>query len=85
MEQMKALASSTLDLFWYDVDIREERLREIVRDRLAEKPPPVLDDQVVATYFFAFRTQTLVEAASCERNQLPRHERNAPSAGGVAY
>jgi ribulose 1,5-bisphosphate carboxylase large subunit-like protein len=63
MEQMKTLDSSTLDLLWYDVDIREERLREIVRDRLAENPPPVLDDQLVASYFFAFRTQTLAEAA----------------------
>jgi ribulose-bisphosphate carboxylase large chain len=60
---MKPLDTSTLDLLWYDADIREERLREIVRDRLAEKPPPVIDDQLVATYFFAFRTQTLTEAA----------------------
>jgi ribulose 1,5-bisphosphate carboxylase large subunit-like protein len=60
---MKPIDSSTLDLLWYDLDRREERLREIVRDRLAEKPPPVIDDQVVATYFFAFRTQTLTEAA----------------------
>jgi len=60
---MKPLDSSTLDLLWYASDFREERLREIVRDRLAERPPPVIDDQVVATYFFAFRTQTLAEAA----------------------
>jgi len=60
---LKPLDSSTLDLLWYDLDRREERLREIVRDRLAERPPPVIDDQIVATYFFAFRTQTLLEAA----------------------
>jgi ribulose-bisphosphate carboxylase large chain len=60
---MPPIDSKTLELFWYDPDIREERLREIVRDWLAEKPPPLIDDQLVATYFFAFRTQTLAEAA----------------------
>ena len=37
---------------------------EVIRDRLAEKPPPTLDDQIVATYFFAFRTMTLQEAVA---------------------
>jgi ribulose 1,5-bisphosphate carboxylase large subunit-like protein len=60
---MNTLTQSSLDLLWYDADIREERLREIVRDRLAERPPPLIDDQLTATYFFAFRTQTLAEAA----------------------
>jgi ribulose-bisphosphate carboxylase large chain len=60
---MKSIDSTTLDWLWHDADIREERLRKVVRDRLAEKPPPMLDDQLVATYFFAFRTQTLTEAA----------------------
>ena len=59
---MKVLDSATVDLLWYDADIREERLREVVRDRLAENPPPRLTDQIVATYFFAFRTLTLREA-----------------------
>jgi ribulose 1,5-bisphosphate carboxylase large subunit-like protein len=59
---MKPLNSTTLDLLWYDADIREERLREVVRDRLAESPPPRLDHQIVATYFFAFRTLKLHEA-----------------------
>jgi ribulose 1,5-bisphosphate carboxylase large subunit-like protein len=63
MEHMKTVDSSTLDLLRYDLDIREERLREIIRDRLVEIPPPALDDQLVASYFFAFRTQTLSEAA----------------------
>jgi ribulose-bisphosphate carboxylase large chain len=60
---MKFLDSASRDLLWYDADIREERLRVIVRDRLGENPPPVIDDQLVATYFFAIRTQTLSEAA----------------------
>jgi ribulose 1,5-bisphosphate carboxylase large subunit-like protein len=51
-------------MLWYDADLREERLREIVRDRLGERPPPLLDDQVVATYFFAFRALTLAGAAT---------------------
>ncbi len=61
---MKPLDSKTLYLLWYDADIREERLREIVRDRLGEKPPPMHDDQIVASYFFAFRTQKLDEAVA---------------------
>lgn len=61
---MKPLDPATLDLLWYDLDRREERLRQVVRDRLAERPPPAPDDQIVASYFFAFRTQRLAEAAS---------------------
>ncbi len=36
----------------------------IVTERLAESPPPAIDDHVVATYFFAFRTQSLEDAVS---------------------
>jgi ribulose-bisphosphate carboxylase large chain len=61
---MKRLAADTLEQLWYDLDAREERLRAVVRDRLAESPPPALDDQVVATYFFAFRSQTLEQGAN---------------------
>ena len=60
---MKPLSPETLNMLWYDGDAREIRLREILRDRLAENPPPRIDDQVVATYFFALRTQKLSEAA----------------------
>src|SRR5207249_5078798 len=45
-------------------DGREVRLREIVSDRLAERPAPAIDDQIVATYFFAFRTMTLKDAVA---------------------
>jgi ribulose-bisphosphate carboxylase large chain len=61
---MKPLDAKTLDLLWYDADAREMRLREVVRDRLREKPPPLLDDQVVATYFLAMRSLTLTEAVA---------------------
>lgn len=37
-------------------------LRNIVLERLAESPPPVLEDSVVASYFFAFRTMKLGKA-----------------------
>jgi ribulose-bisphosphate carboxylase large chain len=60
---MKRLTADTLEQLWYDLDAREERLRAVARDRLAESPPPALDDQIVATYFFAFRTQTLEQGA----------------------
>ena len=60
---MKPLDSQTLESLWHDADAREVRLREVVTDRLAESPPPALDDQVVATYFFALRTMPLAKAA----------------------
>ena len=60
---MRPIGSKILKLLWYDADSREERLREIITGRMASAPPPVLADSIVATYFFAFRTQTLKEAA----------------------
>src|SRR5437660_4155363 len=61
---MKPVDAKVLNLLWHDEDAREMRLREIVRDRMAAKPPPVLEDQVIATYFFALRTLKLTEAVS---------------------
>lgn len=58
------LGTTTLDLLWHDADAREVRLRQVVADRLAVKPPPIIDDAVVASYFFALRTTTLAEMAS---------------------
>src|ERR1041384_9434 len=60
---MKPLNAKTLKQLWHDADAREERLREIITERMALAPPPVLEDSIVASYFFAFRTQTLKEAA----------------------
>jgi ribulose 1,5-bisphosphate carboxylase large subunit-like protein len=60
---VRPIHSKTLDLLWHDADARDEQLREIVTERMALKPPPVLEDSIVVSYFFAFRTQTLKEAA----------------------
>ncbi|MBI4657272.1 MAG: hypothetical protein HY735_00225 [Verrucomicrobia bacterium] len=60
---MKALDTATLETLWHDADAREVRLRQVVADRLATQPPPVIDDQIVATYFFAHRSWTLQHAA----------------------
>jgi ribulose-bisphosphate carboxylase large chain len=57
------LDAATLGLLWHDADAREVRLRRVVIDRLAERPPPRLDDQLVATYFLALRSWTLEHAA----------------------
>ncbi|WP_435006464.1 RuBisCO large subunit C-terminal-like domain-containing protein [Tundrisphaera lichenicola] len=46
----------------HDHDAREVILRATVRQRLAEKPPPRSEDHIVATYYFAFRTNTLAKA-----------------------
>lgn len=60
---MKPLTSKVLEFFWHDADAREVELRRVITERLAEQPPPCLEDQVVATYFLALRTHTLQEAA----------------------
>ena len=56
---MPAIDAKTMDLLWHDPDAREVALRRVIEERLAEDPPPKSDDHVVATYFFAFRTQAL--------------------------
>ena len=53
---------ATIDLLRQDSDAREATLRALIRDRLAENPPPTMDDHIVATYFFAFRSTTLDKA-----------------------
>src|SRR5688572_9338214 len=59
---MSYVSSHTLKLLWSDFDAREEHLRHIVTERLIANPVPQRDDSIVASYFFAFRTQTLAEA-----------------------
>ena len=59
---MKIREARLAKLLWHDAAQREEALREAITERLAAKPPPRFDDCVVATYFFAFRTQKLHEA-----------------------
>jgi len=56
---MKPLDSATLNLLWHDADAREVRLRQIITERLAAQPPPQIDDQIVASYFFALRSWSL--------------------------
>src|SRR5438045_7964620 len=59
---VKPIDSATLESLWHDADAREVRLRHIVMERLIANPPPRLDDYIVASYFFAFRTMRLEEA-----------------------
>jgi ribulose-bisphosphate carboxylase large chain len=59
---MKPLDSKTLDVLWHDADARDVRLRDMITDRLAEQPAPIIDDQIVATYFLALRSSTLKDA-----------------------
>src|SRR5438552_6614275 len=61
---MRALSSKLIDLLWHDAEPRELRLRQIASDRLAAKPPPAVDDCIVASYFFAFRSLKLKEAVA---------------------
>jgi ribulose-bisphosphate carboxylase large chain len=59
---MKPVPSSLVARLWDDFDAREELLRQIVGERLSEIPAPVVPEHVVATYYFAFRKQTLTKA-----------------------
>jgi ribulose 1,5-bisphosphate carboxylase large subunit-like protein len=56
------LDSKTAALLWRDPAPREEALRRIITERLASRPAPLVDDCIVATYFFAFRTMKLEKA-----------------------
>jgi ribulose-bisphosphate carboxylase large chain len=59
---MGYVSPKIMDALWHDADAREVLLRQAVQERLAEGPPPAMDDHVVASYFFAFRTMTLGHA-----------------------
>ena len=61
---MKTVSPAILESLWHDSDAREVLLRQLVTERLAQKPAPSVPDHVVATYFFAFRTQKLADAVS---------------------
>jgi ribulose-bisphosphate carboxylase large chain len=61
---MKTLPDRVIDALALDLDAREDLLRDVVADRIAESPAPAIDDAIVATYFFAFRTQRLEDAVS---------------------
>ena len=59
---MSSLTTETLARLRDDFDAREELLRQVIGDRLGANPPPRVPDHVVATYYFAFRSQTLARA-----------------------
>ncbi len=61
---MNSFNSTTLDSLWYDLEARETLLRKVVSERLALNPPPTSSEHIVATYFFAFRSQKLEKAVS---------------------
>jgi ribulose-bisphosphate carboxylase large chain len=58
-----AIDAVTLRSLWHDWDAREETLRAVVAERLAAKPPPLIDDSIVASYFFALRSMKLEQFA----------------------
>ena len=61
---MNNVSPAVLASLWHDADAREVQLRALITERLAERPAPAIDGHIVATYFFAFRTQTLASAVS---------------------
>jgi ribulose 1,5-bisphosphate carboxylase large subunit-like protein len=56
---MNQVSPDILAQLWHDADERECRVREVVEDRLAISPPPIIDDQIVASYFLALRSMKL--------------------------
>ena len=56
---MKPLDADTLDLLWFDQAARETRLRQLIMERMAESPPPQVEDHVVASYFLALRNTAI--------------------------
>ncbi|MGE5223324.1 MAG: RuBisCO large subunit C-terminal-like domain-containing protein [Omnitrophica WOR_2 bacterium] len=59
---MEIINAGSLDQLWYDTEAREALLRRIVSERLPLSQPAPEDDSIIASYFFAFRTQKLTEA-----------------------
>src|SRR6478752_9614094 len=59
---MSHVTPPILERLWDDFDAREELLRQVISDRLGQRPVQAVPDHVVATYYFAFRTQTLDHA-----------------------
>ena len=52
------------ELLWTDFDAREEYLRSVIEECLAQRPVPDNESYIIATYFFAFRTMRLADAVS---------------------
>ncbi len=61
---MKPISSETLESLRLDLDARETALRDVVQERLDASPPPQMDDHIVASYFFYFRSMTLEKAVA---------------------
>ena len=59
---MNYVDDKTAQLLWHDSEPRELRLRDVIAERLRARPAPKMEGYIVATYFFAFRTQKLAEA-----------------------
>ena len=59
---MNFVDPKTMDLLWHDAEPREVRLRDVITARLRERPTPKMDEHIVATYFFAFRSTKLADA-----------------------
>ncbi len=59
---MRSKPAKKSDLLWHDATKREQKLRTLITERLSVRPAPAADDCVIATYFFAFRSQKLQEA-----------------------
>lgn len=59
---MDAVSPRTLELLWFDTDLREDLLRSVVSEALQACPAPKVEDAIVASYFFAFRSQKLEDA-----------------------
>jgi ribulose 1,5-bisphosphate carboxylase large subunit-like protein len=55
---------SVPELLRLDIDAREEQLRELVTESLADNPPPASDEWIVASYFLALRDSKLKDAAA---------------------
>src|SRR5262249_7837053 len=68
----------TLDLLWRDSEPREVTLRRPIQERAATKPPPPLDDFLVPSYFFAFRSRKLIQAVEEISYHAPIGVKNPP-------
>ena len=68
-----------LNRLWFDWDSREQLVRRIVSQQLAEAPPPRMDDCIVATYFLALRSKSLAQIGAEFSYHATSGVRNPPA------
>jgi len=72
------VAPGVAEALWHDFDAREDVLRRVIAERLADSLPPCPDDHIVGSYFFALRTAKLSGTAKTVAYLATSGEKDPP-------